>query len=143
MSDWDFWDWCLVGVGAFTAAAVLLVAVAYSVPRASLVVPELETSVQVATLDDFPPGTARLKRWGSDLILVIRGEHGDVTAVSALSPADGCVLRWDPKVGEVVSPCSYAVFSRRGGVLAGLTDRPLRTYPILIRDGVVSIGRPR
>lgn len=143
MRSWDFWDWCLAGLLAFGATLIAVVWLLYAVPRERLVIPELQSAVRVGRLGEIAPNTARLQEWGRDLILVIRNPYDVVTAVSAVSPQDGCVLRWDEQVQQVVSPCHYLVYNPLGGVVAGLSDEPLRSYPVEIRDGVVYVGRPR
>lgn len=143
MANWDFWDWCFAALLVFAATFGGVVVAMYAAPGEPLVVPELETAARIASLDDFPANSARLERWGEELILVVRESGGEVTAVSAVSPQDGCVVRWDPQVQQIVSPCTYLVYNRRGGVVTGLSDEPLRSWPVLIRDGVVYVGRAR
>lgn len=140
MADWDFWDWCLAGLSAFGVAVGVLIFLAYALPQEPLIIPEVEASVRVASLDDFPENTARLERWGEKLILVVRTASGEVTAVEGLGPADGCVLQWDEKLARIQSPCTYQVYNPYGFVVAGLDNRALRTYPVLIRDGIINIG---
>lgn len=143
MRNWDFWDWCLAGLLAVTATLTVVVVGLYAVPRAPLVIPELQTALRVGRLDEMPPNTARLERWGRELILVIRSSGNELSAVAAVSPQDGCLLGWDAQVQQVLSPCSHLVYSPRGGVVAGLSDRPLATYPVDVRDGVIYVGKQR
>jgi nitrite reductase/ring-hydroxylating ferredoxin subunit len=140
LANWDFWDWCLAGLSVFGVAAGLLIFLAYALPQEPLVIPEVESSVRIANLDDVLNNTARLERWGKRLILVVRTASGEVTAVEGRSPADGCVLQWDEKLGRIQSPCSYQLYNPYGFVVAGLDNRALRTFPVLIRDGVINIG---
>ncbi|MGD2122176.1 MAG: hypothetical protein PVJ76_10555 [Gemmatimonadota bacterium] len=140
MKNWDFWDWSLMGLCLFCVTVGFLVFLLYALPQEPLVIPEVQASVRVGPLDEIFPNTARLERWGSELILLIRDEEGDVTAVEGRSPTDGCVLTWNARSGQIRSPCSYQVYNSRGFVLAGLSDQALRQYPVLIRDGVISIG---
>ncbi len=143
MRDWDFWDWLLSGVLVLGAAGVIAVIALYSVPREPLSLPELQSAIRVGRLEDFQSNTGRLERWGNELILVIRGPRGEVPAVSAVSPLDGCVLGWDEGRQGVVSPCSYVMYSQWGTVVAGLSQEGLETYPVEIREGVIQIGRTR
>jgi nitrite reductase/ring-hydroxylating ferredoxin subunit len=138
--NWDFWDWCLAGLSAFGIAVGVIVFLLYALPQEPLVIPDVQSSIRVARLDAFPANTARLERWGDRLILVIRNPSGEVTALEGRSPADGCVLEWDPHLGRVRSPCSYQIYNPYGFVIAGLDNRALRRYSVLIRDGVINIG---
>jgi nitrite reductase/ring-hydroxylating ferredoxin subunit len=140
MSNWDFWDWCLAGLAVFGGAMAVLIFLLYALPQERLVIPEVQSSMRVVALEDFPENTARLERWGERLVLVLRTATGEVTAVEGRSPADGCVLQWDQRLAQVHSPCSYQLYNPYGFVIAGLDNRALRRYSVLIRDGVVNIG---
>ncbi|MFC1791222.1 hypothetical protein ACFL0I_01995 [Gemmatimonadota bacterium] len=140
MARWDFWDWCLAGLLVFGGAVGLIVFLFYALPQEPLVIPEVQASIRVGTLEDFPENSWRYQRWGSELILVIRTAEGEVTALEGRSPGDGCVLQWDTRLARVHSPCSYQIYNSYGYVIAGLDDRALRRYPVLERNGVINIG---
>ncbi len=143
MGDWDFWDWCLAGLFTVVGALALLILFLFALPRAPLVIPATQDALNIGTLDDFPVNSSRLERWGSDLILVVRAEEYEVTAVAGVSPGDGCVLEWDEDTQQVLSPCSFEAYNHHGGVIDGLHDAPLSTYPVRIRDNNVYIGSRR
>lgn len=138
--NWDFWDWCLAGLGAFGVALGLLVFLLFALPQEPLVIPDVQASLRIGELADFPENTDRLERWGDEWVLVVRMASGEVTAVEGRSPADGCELQWDEKLARIYSPCSYQIYNPYGFVVAGLDNRALRRYPVLIRDGVINIG---
>lgn len=140
MPNWDFWDWCLAGLSVFGLTVGVLVFLLYALPQEPLVIPDVQSSIRVARLDAFPENTSRLERWGHRVILVIRTGSGEVTALEGRSPADGCVLQWDSHLGRVQSPCSYQIYNPYGFVVAGLDNRALRRYSVLVRDGVINIG---
>ncbi len=143
MSRWDFWDWCMAGALTVGLVAAVLVTSLYLVPRHPLAVPELQSALRIGRADDFPSNSGSLQRWGRELIIVIRGPGGEFSAVRAVSPADGCVLRWDEVMQSITSPCSYAVYNQWGAAIRGLSNRALQTYPIENRDGFLTIRRPR
>lgn len=140
MARWDFWDWCLAGLLTFAVAMGLLVFLLFALPQEPLVIPEVQASVRVAHLSQFPPNTARLETWGHRLVLVIRTETGEVTAVAGRSPSDGCALEWDERLSRIQSPCSYQIYSPYGQVIDGLSSQSLIRYPVLIRDSIINIG---
>lgn len=140
MGKWDFWDWSLAGLGFFAASMGFLIFLVYALPHKPLVIPEVQASVRVGSLEEMLPNSSRIERWGSELVLVIRTNEGEVTAVEGRSPSDGCLLQWDDHRGQVESPCSYQLYNAYGFVIAGLSDQSLRRYPVLVRDGVVNIG---
>jgi nitrite reductase/ring-hydroxylating ferredoxin subunit len=118
----------------------LFIFLLYALPQEPLVIPEVQASLRVAELESFPENSARLERWGNRLVIVIRSASGEVTALEGRSPADGCVLEWDERLARVRSPCSYQIYNPYGFVVAGLDNRALRRYTVLIRDGVINIG---
>ena len=140
MNRWDFWDWCLAGLSVFGLALGLIIFFLYALPQEPLIIPEVQASIRVGTLDEFPPNTARLQSWGSELILVIRTENGELRAVEGRSPTTNCVLRWDPRRSHISSPCSYEIYNARGYIVGGLGDQALRSFPVWIRDEIISIG---
>jgi hypothetical protein len=137
---WDFWDWCLAGLMTFGVAMGCLIFLLYALPQEPLVIPEVQASVRVAHLDQFPSNSARLERWGDRLVLVIHTGSGEVTALEGTSPSDGCALQWDERLAQVRSPCSYQIYSPYGQVIAGLSNQSLLRYPVLIRDSIINIG---
>jgi len=140
VAKWDFWDWCLAGLSVFGVALGLIIFFLYALPQEPLIIAEVQASIRVGPLDDFPPNTARLESWGTELILVIRTEDGEMMAVEGRSPTTSCVLQWDPRRGHVTSPCSYEIYNPLGYVVSGLGDQALRSFPVWIRDGIISIG---
>jgi hypothetical protein len=140
VNKWDFWDWCLAGLSVFGIAVGLLMFLLYALPQEPLVIPEIDASIRVVDVDDFPENTVIPQHWGEKLILVIRSASGEVTAVEGRSPADGCVLQWDKRLARVYSPCSYHVYNSYGYVVEGLDNRALLRYPVFERDGVINIG---
>jgi hypothetical protein len=140
VAKWDFWDWCLAGLAIFGVALGLIIFFLYALPQEPLIIPEVQASIRVGRLEDFPPNSARLQSWGPELILVIRTEDGDMRAVEGRSPATKCVLQWNPRRGNISSPCSYEIYNPLGYVVSGLGDQALRRFPVWIRDGIISIG---
>lgn len=140
VAKWDFWDWCLAGLSVFGVALGLIIFSLYALPQEPLIIPEVQASIRVGTLAEFPPNTARLQSWGSELILVIRTADGEMRAVEGRSPSTNCVLQWDARRGYVSSPCSYEIYNPLGYIVSGLGDQALRSFPVWIRDGTISIG---
>ncbi len=112
----------------------------YALPQEPLVIPEVQASIGWRSWTTFRKTPRAWNAGGSRLVLVIRPASGEVTAVEGRSPADGCVLQWDERLARVHSPCSYQIYNPYGFVVAGLDNRALRRYPVLIRDGVINIG---
>jgi nitrite reductase/ring-hydroxylating ferredoxin subunit len=133
--------------GLLLAAVVLLMitgaalAVAlYVLPGEHLDVPETQPAIRIESEEHFMVGSSRVQNLGEEVILVVRRAEADYHALQGISPADGCILRWDEESLRVVSPCTHAVYDLRGNVVRGLTREPLHRYPVYVRNGVVYVA---
>lgn len=130
----------LTGVILVTVTSVGLGLALYVRPAEQLAMPELEPSIHVAREADFPVGASRVTNWGDRVILVVRRGPAEYFALQGTSPIDGCILVWNAESLSVISPCSYLVYDLQGNVVQGLTTRPLRRYPVSVRDGAVYVA---
>jgi len=126
-------------VVVFLAALAMLVA--YTVPPEHLVIPQKETTIRVARQEAFPVGSSRIETWGDQAVLVVRRGEAEYAALQAVSPVDGCLLRWDSEARRVVSPCGHVVYNLRGHAVEGLTTEPLQRYTVFVRNGIVYVTR--
>ncbi len=130
----------LGGVIVLIALAMLIGIWLYVTPSTELEIPELQPVIRVARVDNFPVGSSRIRNWGSRTLLIVRADSTSYYALQGASPADGCLLRWDPKSTRVYSPCRYSVYDLRGDVVAGLSARALTRYAVSVRDGVIYVS---
>ncbi|MGE0353371.1 MAG: ubiquinol-cytochrome c reductase iron-sulfur subunit [Gemmatimonadales bacterium] len=136
-----FGEYLLGGIVMLFVAGMLLASVAYLLPPEHLQLAELQPAFKVAEESKFPVSASRVVNWGDEIIMVIRTDQQAYTALEAVAPNDGCILRWDPTSLRVLSPCSYLVYDLHGNVVRGLTTIPLRRYAVFVRDGVVYVAR--
>ena len=129
----------LAGVIVLMVVAVLLAAGFYVLPAEHLQIPELQPVIRIAAEAEFPVGSSRLRTVGEETILVVRSDERSYSALAAISPVDGCILRWDADARRIYSPCAYAVFNLRGDVVSGLTTVSLERYRVSVRDDVVYV----
>ncbi len=112
----------------------------YVNPAQNLDIPEVQPAIQVAREADFPVGSSRIRTWGDEAILIVRLDSVRYFALQATSPADGCILRWDPESSRVHSPCRYMVYDLRGDVVAGLSTQALKRFAVSVREGVIYVS---
>lgn len=136
----DFTELLLGGVILLICTSVALAIGLYAKPGEPLSHPELQRVIRISAEADFPVGSSRVRNWGERAILVVRADSLRYFALQGTSPADGCLLRWDPEALRVTSPCSYEVYDLRGAVVAGLSTRSLKQYLVSIRDGVIYVS---
>lgn len=142
--SWEagFSEHLLGGIIVLMVVAAALIGFLYLLPPERLQLPELQPAFVVAPVAQFPVGASRVVDWGEQVILVVRTGEQAYAGVQGASPADGCILDWDPTSLRVLSPCSYIVYDLQGNVVRGLTTVPLQRYPVFVRDSVVYVGRP-
>jgi cytochrome b6-f complex iron-sulfur subunit len=74
-------------------------------------------------------------------VWVVRLPGGDLIALAASCPHEGCAPNWLALAGRFQCPCCGAAFDR-GGVPVGLpAGRPLRRYRVSVRGGKVVIDK--
>jgi hypothetical protein len=137
---YGFTEILLAGIILLVITGIVLAIGLYSMPSASLEVPELQPVIRVAREADFPVGSSRIRNWGDRAVLVIRPDSLRYSALQGTSPSDGCILRWDHDALRVYSPCSFEVYNLQGAVVTGLTTKALKRYAVSIRDGVIYVS---
>ena len=93
----------------------------------------------VLNLDDIPEGESKKIIFKGEPYIVIRKE-GNVYVLSAKCTHLGCLVNWEPDVGEIICPCHAARFSLSGSVLGGPAPKPLTPAPVKVEDGKIIIG---
>lgn len=142
-SELGFDGLLFTGVILLMVTLVSLAAAFYAFPSESLEIPELQPVIRIAREDDFPVGSSRIRTWGDRTILVVRFSEERYFALQGVSPADGCLLRWEATSLRIYSPCRYVVYDLLGDVIAGISTQALRRYPVSVRDGVVYVSDPQ
>jgi nitrite reductase/ring-hydroxylating ferredoxin subunit len=135
-----FTELLLGGVILLMVALGAIAAAFYVAPSEHLEIPEVQPVARVAPETEFPVGSSRIRNWGERIILVVRSDSLSYHALQAVSPVDGCILRWDPESSRVFSPCRYMVYDLRGDVVVGLSTQALKRYTVSVREGVVYVS---
>ncbi len=135
-----FTELLLGGVILLMLTLGVMAAVFYVTPSKNLEIPEIQPVTRVAPEAEFPVGSSRIRNRGEQIILVVRSDSLRYYALQAVSPVDGCILRWDPESSRVYSPCRYMVYDLRGDVVVGLSTQALKRYSVSVREGVVYVS---
>lgn len=134
-----FTEILLAGVILLMVTGVGMAMSLYLLPAEYLQIPELQPGARVAREADFPVGASRLVNWGDHVILVVRRGEDEYSALQGTSPSDGCILQWNAESRRVTSPCTYVVYDLFGSAVVGLSQTPLRRYPVFVRGGTVYV----
>ena len=98
---------------------------------------QIGQTVEVSFLDSSPLPwsgvTARTAAW-------LRREGPEQFIAFAINCTHlGCPVRWLPNADLFMCPCHGGVFYKDGAVASGPPPKPLVTYPVRVRDGMVEI----
>ena len=101
--------------------------------------------IDVAPLDEFPPGTEKIITVGWTSVGVYNCGGNLYAIEDRCSHDDGplCEGDWDPEEGVVICPRHGANFDiRTGEALTLPAFEPVATYPVRIAAGVVTVEVP-
>ncbi|MGD2217067.1 MAG: Rieske (2Fe-2S) protein [Gemmatimonadales bacterium] len=135
-----FTELLLGGVIVLIITLAVIAMAFYVNPAENLDIPEVQPAIRVAREADFLVGSSRIRSWGDEVILIVRLDSSRYFALQATSPADGCILRWDPESSRIYSPCRYMVYDLRGDVVAGLSTQALKRFAVSVREGVIYVS---
>jgi Rieske Fe-S protein len=128
-----------VGVCVSAVACIALPACASVVTRT---VPVSGDRMDIA-LNQYPElltpgGYLKVMPQGSDeVVYILRRDDGSFTAISPICTHRGCTV--DIAGVNLVCPCHGSTYDRAGSVLKGPAERSLYSFPLQLRDGVLSI----
>lgn len=98
--------------------------------------------IEVALLDELPPGTMRLVPAGSRTIGVYNCSGTLYAIEDRCSHDDGplCEGEWEPELCMVVCPRHGSRFDLQSGIPMTLPAfEAVPTFPVLVRDGMVVV----
>jgi 3-phenylpropionate/trans-cinnamate dioxygenase ferredoxin component len=105
-------------------------------------VSRLVAEIEVAPLEELPPGTMRLVPAGERTIGVYNCEGKLYAIEDRCSHDDGplCEGDWEPELCAVVCPRHGSRFDLETGIPMSLPAfEPVETFPVTVRDGVVVV----
>ena len=103
------------------------------------------SEIEVATADEFPPGSSKIVRHGS-LFVGVYNCGGELFAIEdRCSHDDGplCEGDWDEDLCRVVCPRHGSMFELSTGRPISLpATEPVDTYPVRVVDGAIVVELP-
>jgi len=89
---------------------------------------------------EIPLNEAKTVRFGRYPALVLNTSEG-MRAYSAVCTHFGCIVKWDPTLGQIVCPCHEGFFNPTdGSVLSGPPPEALATLQVRVIDGQIYVG---
>jgi cytochrome b6-f complex iron-sulfur subunit len=98
-----------------------------------------ERIIHAGKLEDLRIGEGKLVRHGLHPFYVVRLDHDQVVALSAVCTHVRCILKYDRERRGFICPCHAGRFDLAGNVLGGPPSRALATYSVSVRAGEVYV----
>nr|WP_044201118.1 ubiquinol-cytochrome c reductase iron-sulfur subunit [Oscillochloris trichoides] len=93
--------------------------------------------VEAGLAASFPP--ASVTEFPDGRFFLARTSDGGFLAVSRRCTHLGCAVSWEASQNQFACPCHGSHFDLQGDVQNPPAPRPLDTYPISVRDGVLVV----
>jgi Rieske Fe-S protein len=97
--------------------------------------------VSAGKADELKPNTAKIVRFGSRPVLLIRASEEEWKAFGAVCTHLNCTVQYRPDGHDIWCACHNGIYDLNGRVIAGPPPRPLEEYAVRIRDGEIVIAR--
>ena len=132
--------WLLGGGFAASLASFLYPVLRFvsppSVPEASV------NEVSGGKVQDLKPGTARIIKFGSRPVLLVRLNEGEWRAFSAICTHLNCTVQFQEQSRQIWCACHNGFYDLNGAVVSGPPPRPLEQLSARVRGDEVVISRP-
>lgn len=134
-----FLGW-FVGGSAFAWVSSVL----YPILRFLMPPPEGEASVstvKVAALQEFPPNSGKIFKFGQKPALLVRKADGTFVAFLAKCTHLDCIVQYRPDKERIWCACHNGFYDLNGTNIAGPPPRPLDSLETHVRQGEVFVTR--
>jgi len=105
-------------------------------------VPEANvSSVKAATVDEIPPDSGKIFKFGSQPGILIHTPDDKWRAFSAVCTHLGCIVQYRQDLDEIWCACHNGHYNLQGKNIAGPPPRPLEEYVVNIQGKDVYVSR--
>ena len=126
------------GVAA-TAASIFYPILRFVMPPAAA--ESAEMSVSAARVDEVPPNSGKIFKFGEEPGLLLRTADGEWRAFSARCTHLNCTVQYDAGARLITCACHNGQFDLNGKNIAGPPPRPLVAYTVNVRGDEVVVSR--
>jgi Rieske Fe-S protein len=127
--------------GGFTASIIsfLYPAIRFMNPPS---VPEaVVNEASAGKISDLGPNSARIVKFGSRPVLLIRLNETDWRAFSAICTHLNCTVQYQDSSRQIWCACHNGFYDVNGRVVSGPPPRPLEEYAVHVRGEDVVVAR--
>jgi cytochrome b6-f complex iron-sulfur subunit len=135
----SFINWIL-GLGAFgSLGSVLYPVFQFMVPPR---IPEPKvSSIKLGKIEEFPAGSSKVFKFGSQPAILIRTDTGDFRAFSAICTHLNCTVQFRSDWKLIWCACHNGKYDLNGLNIAGPPPRPLESFQVIIQNNDVYVAR--
>jgi Rieske Fe-S protein len=98
-------------------------------------------SVIAGTLDDLKPNSGEIIKYGSKPVILIRTEHNDVRAFSAVCTHLECIVQYRSDLKHIWCACHNGHYDLNGINIAGPPPRPLTPYKVNVKNDKIYVSK--
>ena len=130
----------LLGTSAFaTLAAILYPIFKFMVPPQ--VIEAQQNSVVAAKMNEIPPNSGKIFKFGSKPGILIRTEKGDLKAFSASCTHLDCIVQYQPDKRDILCACHNGIYDLTGKNVSGPPPRPLEEFTVNVKGDDIIVTR--
>lgn len=135
----SFVDW-LLGIGVVGSAVSFL----YPVLRFVLPPPvaeAIEQTVVAAKVDELPPNTSKIFKFGRRPALLVNTPAGELRAFDGICTHLNCTVQYREDFGQIWCACHNGFYDLTGKNISGPPPRPLPTLSVAVRGDEIVVSR--
>ena len=125
-------------VGA-TLEALLYPNLKYMIPPE--VIAATQTSVVAGRVNELPPNSGKIFKFGNKPALLVRTPTGEYKAFSAVCTHLDCIVQYRPDLRLIWCACHNGQYNLSGKNIAGPPPRPLEEYAVNIRGEEIVVSK--
>lgn len=135
----SFVDW-LLGIGGVGSAVTFL----YPVLRFVLPPPvaeAIEQNVVAAKVDELPPNSSKIFKFGRRPALLVNTPSGELRAFDGICTHLNCTVQYREDFGQIWCACHNGFYDLTGKNVSGPPPRPLPPLSVAVRGDEIVVSR--
>lgn len=121
-------------------ASVLYPLISYLIPPK--VQEQTLNAVKAGKVDDIPPDSGKIIKFGRHPVILIRTQTGEFRAFSAICTHLSCIVQYQKETHHIWCACHNGLYDLNGKNISGPPPKPLTPYVVQVQNGEVIITKP-
>ena len=144
MSLWNEQRRKLLNILLGTSVGATLVAILYPILKFMIppeVIEATQTSVVAGRVNELPPNSGKIFKFGNKPALLVRTPTGEYKAFSAVCTHLDCIVQYRPDLRLIWCACHNGQYNLSGKNIAGPPPRPLEEYAVNIPGEEIVVSK--